>query len=624
MRKLFFVFFSFLIILLASFAILFGLMNTPFATPVASWLLSQWSTNKIEFTHVEYDFPYHIKLQQPKWQSNSDTFAFHQVDIWLNSEIYQNGQWLIDSILFDGGEINQLPALEKFASNVKLHQLALHNITINQDEHHITGLSLQIKNPSWRQVGQQLPYGEIQFAAKSWQWQGEKATNLLIDANYQPQDSTIYGMTFHWRDGQISGQAEQYAQGWSLVNVTVNHLTLPKGLTQQLDYKWHSLPFVINHINSLDLLNCNIAWQDLELTNADLSLEDTNLDGLVPSQGSLSLHADTANWQGLKWVDPNITLAFSNHSLIIQDFTSGFLQGNIQLAGQWSPEGVHLTSLTAQGLKWFGENISDLQQMPSLPKWENLQIDSLSLDNIQLIQTAQKPFWQLSGLNIEGENTQLLKSGQLGLWNGSLRLSANSASLGRTITSQSLIEMHSDAGIWQLSRAFLPFKQGYLDATAKWDFGQNSGPWQFKAHGDGVPIELLNQYLTLPLHVSALAEVDTDLSGLGNHPLVIMHTLTGKASVSMRQGIATLQYDNTTVVQPFELDGAQLLADRGRLTIPKVNLIGAGLQASLSGELDLVDLENGQLLLKTQQDCKKVDFDLLRNKTLVTECSISK
>ena len=624
MRKLFFVFFSFLIILLASCAILFGLMNTPFATPVASWLLSQWSSNEIEFSQVKYEFPYHIKLQQPKWQSNNDTFAFHQVDIWLNSEIYHDGKWIIDSMLFDGGEIDQLPALEKITSKIKLHQLALHNITINQDNYQIAGLSLQVKNPNWIQQGQQLPYGEIQFAAQSWQWQGEEVTNLLLDANYQPEDSTIYGMTFHWRGSQISGQAEQYAQGWSLVNVTVNHLTLPESITQQLDYKWHSLPFVIHHINSLDLLNSNITWQGLELTNADLSLEDTNLDGLIPSQGSLSLHADTAQWQGLQWVDPNTTLTFSNHNLIIQDFNSGFLQGNIQLAGQWSPEGVHLTSLTAQGLKWFGENISDLQQIPSLPKWENLQIDSLSLDNIQLIQTAQKPFWQLSGLNIEGQNTQLLKSGQLGLWNGSLRLSANSASLDRTITSQSLIEMHSDAGIWQLSRAFLPFKQGYLDASAKWNFGQDSGPWQFKAHGDGVPIELINHYLKLPLHLNALAEVDVDLSGLGSNPLVIMHTLTGKASASLRQGVATLQYDNTTVIQPFEIDGVKLSADRGRVTIPSVNPIGAGLQASFSGELDLANQENGQLLLTTQQGCKKVDFDLLRNKTLVTECPVSK
>lgn len=624
MKKLFFVFFSFLIIALAVCATLFGLMNTRLATPIASWLISQWSPNEIEFSQVEYDFPYHIKLQQPKWQTGSEILGFHQVDIWLNSEIYQDGKWIIDSVLFDGGELNQLPAFNQLTSHIQLHQLALHNITINQDDYQIAGLSLQVKNPTWTHDGQELPYGEIQFAAQEWHWQGEEATNLLIDANYQPQDSTIYGMTLNWRGGQISGQAEQYPQGWSLVNVTVNHLTLPENITQQLDYKWQSLPFVIHHINSLDLLNSNIAWQGIQLINADLSLENTDLDGLIPSQGTLSLHADTAQWLGVQWVDPNTTLAFANHHLIIQDFTSGVLQGNIQLAGQWTDEGLHLTSLTAQGLKWFGDKASDLEQIPAIPDWDNLQIDSLSLDNIQLIQTAQKPFWQLSGLNIEGQNTQLLKAGHIGLWSGSLRLSANSASLGDTITSQSLLEMHSEQGVWQLSRAFLPFQQGYLDATAQWDFGQGSGPWQLKAHGDGVPVDLINQYLNIPFQVSALAEADIDLSGLGGNALVLMHTLTGKAAVSLRQGIATLKYDNTTVIQPFGVDNIQMQADRGRITIPEISLTGAGLKASLFGDVDLVAPDAGQLLLKTEQGCQNVNFDLLRDKTLVSECPATK
>ena len=623
MKKLLAFVFSCLIILLLSGAILFGLINTSYVTPIAQWSINLFWPNKIQFQRAEYDYPFHLRLFQPTVQLGYQPITFAQMDIWLNQHPYYAGKWHIDSILLDGANITApLPSID-WSQTVMLHQLAMHNINLDEDDYQIEGLSLQVKNPQWNMPQQKIPFGELQLSAKTLHWQGEQFDQLLIDADYKQQDSTIYGFSFAWRSGQISGQAEQYPAGWSLVNVTVNHLDLSKSVSNQLQYKIQSLPTnLINHINSLDVLNSNISWQGIELINTDLSLEDVQLGSPWPYSGGVSAHADTLTWHGLQWVDPNLTLNFSPQTIRVSDFSAGFWQGNIQLSGDISPTDVHLTNLSAQGLKWYGEHQSDWQDLPlTIPNWRSLTIDHLSLDNVQLIQLAKQPFWQLTGLNIEGKNVQFMQNNQLGLWNGSLKLSANSASIGDTRTSQAILEMNSNDGIWQLSRAFLPFEHGYLDANAQWNFKQHSGPWQLNLHTDSVPIGILNQFVNLPFKFEAVADTDMQLSGLGGSTAVIQHTLNGKVSANLREGTLLLKYDNHTIAQPFELSKLQLTADRGRITIPEIKPDGIGFDATFGGSFDLADSKAGTWTLTDHIDnCQTVSFDIWHNTTQVNQC----
>ena len=76
-----------------------------------------------------------------------------------------------------------------------------------------------------------------------------------------------------------------------------------------------------------------------------------------------------------------------------------------------TPTSIHLKQFNARGIKWFAETQQDLAWIPAQwPQLNELAIDSLAINNLQLIQLINKPFWQLSGLTIEGSDTQLVKT----------------------------------------------------------------------------------------------------------------------------------------------------------------------------------------------------------------------
>ncbi|WP_322529664.1 AsmA family protein [Vibrio fluvialis] len=151
-----------------------------------------------------------------------------------------------------------------------------------------------------------------------------------------------------------------------------------------------------------------------------------------------------------KWIEPTFKLEFRPGNITISDFATELLQGSIQLSGDIQPSGIHLHQLTARGIKWFAEQQQDWAWLDSdLPALKNLTIDQWDLNNLQLIQLTHKPFWQLSGLNVEGRNTELNRDGRWGLWNGKLSISANSASIGSLVSSQGVVEMSSKEAHWQ-------------------------------------------------------------------------------------------------------------------------------------------------------------------------------
>ncbi|MEZ9856660.1 AsmA family protein, partial [Vibrio breoganii] len=78
----------------------------------------------------------------------------------------------------------------------------------------------------------------------------------------------------------------------------------------------------------------------------------------------------------------------------------------------------------------------------------------------QLIQLAQTPYWQVSGLHVEGHQVQLLQDRKLGLWQGKLMASANDASYQNILSAQPVVEMNSEQGKWTLTRLFAPLRNG--------------------------------------------------------------------------------------------------------------------------------------------------------------------
>lgn len=612
-----------IILLLAFTLAVFAIMHTRYFTPSAQWLTEQLWPNKLTFSGLEYEYPTHFTLHQVKIETEGEPVSFDKVDIWLNQKLIASDKLVIDSLLLDGANFAQGLPSTSFLRSLEIHQIALHNIDFSQHDLIARDVNLQIKNPIWKDDSQYLPFGQIQLSADQLYWQGEAFNNVLADADYKPQKSTIYGASFKWHGGDFSGQAEQFDTGWSLVNTTISHLNLPDTLNKTTQKLWANLAPYITHINSLDILSSHLQVMGVEFNNLEASLENIDLNKSLWQQdhGYLSLNADSAMWHGLQWIDPGFKMDLKPQSLSISELSTDVLQGNIQLSGTFTPNTVHLSQLNVSGIKWFAEKPEDFAWIPKQwPQLDSLNIDKFELNNIQLIQLMNQPKWQLSGVTVEGENAQLIRGSKWGLWNGSLTASANSASYGELISTQGVVDMQSKDGKWQLNRAFIPFENGYLDAKASWDFTTPSQPWILTAHANGLPLTVLSNFIHLPMKVDAISDFDVNANGLsGDYPM-FSRSLSGELNASLRDGTLVIERPGSMVVQPFELDNIKLKADRGRIKLPSTQLTGQGLQANLLAQLDLVSPQEGQLELNITQGCDHIRYDFLNNKKEIQSC----
>ncbi|EGR1860151.1 AsmA family protein [Vibrio cholerae] len=602
----------------------FGIMHTRYFTPSAQWIVQQLWPETLRFAKIEYLYPFKLRLSGVQIASEP-TIELQQMDLWLNPYGLLEQQLEIDSVLIDGANLaHGLPAFT-LPESVHLNQLALHNIDWADQGIIARGVSLQIKQPVWDSPQQQLPYGKIQLAADQITIDGEAFNQVLVDANYQAQDSTVYGFSFNWRNSPISGQAEQYPQGWSLINVTLSRLNL--NLDEWRHHSlWQKIAPSIYHINSLDLLNSQLTLNGVAWENLNLSVEDYDLRHSLwqQQQAYLSLNADSAQWLATQWVEPSAELTLTPQGIEL-DGHSQVWQGDVQVKGHITETSLNLAQLTITGVKWIAEQPQDLLPFSQpLPAWQNLQIEHLDINNLQMIQTVNRPFWQASGLNADGKNLQWVKEGQWGFWQGQLSVTANSASYAGVLSTQGVLNMRSEQGVWQLTRAFLPLERGYVEAHAKWDLTSLSAPWQLSLDADSLPIGPLQSWFKLPFGLEALADISLTAQGIAGDRTMLAHSLDGQLQLNLRQGLLSLRSDNTLIIQPFELDDLSVSADRGRITITPTPLRGPNLNAQLGGSTDLLEPEQGQWQLTIQQawadQCLGLSWDFQQAELVSQDC----
>ncbi|EPC8367303.1 AsmA family protein [Vibrio cholerae] len=602
----------------------FGIMHTRYFTPSAQWIVQQLWPETLRFAKIEYLYPFKLRLSDVQIASEP-AIELQQMDLWVNPYGLLEKKLEIDSVLIDGANLaHGLPAFT-LPDSVHLNQLALHNIDWADQGIIAHGVSLQIKQPVWASPQQLLPYGKIQLSAEQISVDGEAFNQVLVDANYQAQDSTVYGFSFNWRNSPISGQAEQYPQGWSLINVTLSRLNL--NLDEWRHHSlWQKIAPSIYHINSLDLLNSQLTLNGVVWENLNLSMEDYDLRHSLwqQQQAYLSLNADSAQWLATQWVEPSAELTLTPQGIEL-DGHSQVWQGDVQVKGHITETSLNLAQLTITGVKWIAEQPQDLLPFSQpLPAWQNLQIEHLDINNLQMIQTVNRPFWQASGLNADGKNLQWVKESQWGFWQGQLSVTANSASYAGVLSTQGVLNMRSEQGVWQLTRAFLPLERGYVEAHAKWDLTSLSAPWQLSLDADSLPIGPLQSWFKLPFGLEALADISLTAQGIAGDRTMLAHSLDGQLQLNLRQGLLSLRSDNTLIIQPFELDDLAVSADRGRITITPTPLRGPNLNAQLGGSTDLLEPEQGQWQLTIQQawadQCLGLSWDFQQAELVSQDC----
>ncbi|MEZ9409255.1 AsmA family protein [Vibrio lentus] len=636
MKKVFMVIGIVVAIIVATIAALLLSLQTQYRSDVANFFIKHTLEQPVLIEDVEYQAPYHITLMgitqsQPDKQK---PLYIDKIDLWFSPSSITEAKLVLDSVLISGLQL-EISDLEAFTPlftqpNIKLHQLAINNLDFSTADFNARGIDLQISDPTWDDNNALLPYGKIQLSATQLYWQGEAFDNLLFDLDLKSSDSTLYGASFDWRGAKISGQAEQYQQDWSLVNVTVDGLRLNQKQTQSLLSKeWDVAGIQVNHINSLDILRSDVEWQDGHLAAFDASLENIQLPFELWKQQKaiFSLQAEGVTIDDDMFIEPSIKLNLDPNQILIEDFYTQFLQGSIQLNGEVTPSSIQLAQLDLQGIKWITESqdkvLPSAHLLPWLTQLQQASIDRLNIERSQLIQLANKPYWQVSGLHVEGHQVQLLQQRKLGLWQGKLMVSANDASYQNIVSVQPVVEMNSEQGKWTLTRLFAPLKNGYIEANATLDFNQISKPWSIDISADGLPISPILQQLELPLDATGYGEFELQAAGLYGDSLMLGYSTTGQLTGSVRQGVMTFndKLSETSIDNVFEIPELNACFDRGRFTLQPMHIIGASatqegsqrvqtLNGEVSGELDLLKTDQHTLSISLSDPCHQISGKL--------------
>ncbi len=547
----------------------YWLLQSSYLTNITNYLLQQYRI-PVSVAQAEYDFPTHLTFKGIETDKLQQTPLYiERAEIWFNSNTIAKRRPVIDSILLNGVDLQHgIPDLPKL-SGIELHQLAITNLNYAAADLVVRESSIQIKNPQFINPEQVIPFGTIQFSAEQIERKQETFDEILIDIDYKEHNSTLYGASFRWRDADISGQAEQYEQGWSLVNVTIDKLYLADEEWQNVtSNEWSLLGPAIYHINSLDILNSTLNTADFQISNGNLSLENITLgqDGWHQDKGYISFNADSFTYKHHRFIEPAFKSDLSNKLITVNDLHFEFEQGLIQTTIELAPDSLYLKQLNIDGVKWIYESDKDFSFINHyLSQLKHFAIDHLKIRRSQFIQLATQPNWQLSGLSVDGKDLLITREAQLGLWQGSLVISANNASYNQLLSSQPLISMTSDNNVW-VGEAFVPLENGLITATTDFHFSQPSQPWRIEASIDGLPVELFTSHLTLPIELEAIAELQMSLSGLGGDRLMLNHSLSGQVAGSLRDSVLLQGKESV----PFESSDFSLTADRGRITIEPV------------------------------------------------------
>ncbi|MCA0771615.1 AsmA family protein [Vibrio vulnificus] len=591
-------------------------LQTRYASQVFNQL-SQFCGLGMQAESVHYEYPDHFSFKNVSFTHNEVSYV-EQLEIWLSPELYTNGRVQIASVLLDGLSLQTglSRSPKTFIPNtVQIHQLAISNLDYADNQLSARGIKFQVKQPQWQRSDQFIPFGEIQFSAQQLYWQGEAFNQPLLDIDYKPQDSTLYGLSLSWRGAKVSGQAEQYPQGWSLVNVTVEGLDLSQQqLTSILAKPWDRFGSQITHINSLDILRSSLALEDYRLINFELSSENLTLPFSLwqQQQGLISFSAESVQDQHNVWVEPRIKLTLDPNTINVEEASAQWQQGNLLFSGTIKPDAIALDQLMVNNVKWAAEQPGEgawLWQW--LENASHVSVERLNIERSQFIQLIRQPYWQLSGLNIDGEKLRLKQEQQLGLWQGKLRATAANASYQDILSSHPLVEMHSDDGLWQLDRLFAPLKQGYIEAYGQLQLNSLSKPWQATLNADGLPMGLLLSQLPLPFDLNAISSIDVSATGLGGDWAMFSHSLTGGIHARLHEAYTPFDEGN---ILPLQVSEISLSMERGKLTLAPVKLQGPDIEGTIGGASDLTMPEQGGIRYQVKMGCQQWSGDMMSDK----------
>ncbi|MDT3667272.1 AsmA family protein [Cronobacter dublinensis] len=488
-----------LLILLA----LYALLQTRWG---AGWLtawVNQHSGYHITFDEMDHRFsaPSHLVLKNVTFgrRGQPATLVAQKVDIGLSSRQITEPMH-VDTILLYKGTINLSPSTAPLP--FRADRLQLSDMAFNSPQ---TGWDLSAQrvnggiSPWLPEAGKILgSKADIALSAGSLTLNGMPASNVLVQGEINNNEVTITNLGADIARGALTGNARRLANGgWVVDTLRLSEIRLQTDKTVSDFLKpLTTLPSLA--LGRIDVTDARLEGPGWAATDLDISLRNLTLaNGSWQSDdGRVSMNASEVVYGSLHFLDPIVNADLSAQGAALRQFSSRWEGGMVRTSGSWQREGNALTldELALAGLEYTLPADWKKHWQETLPAWlQSVTVKKLSASRNLIIDIDPQWPFQLTALDAWGNNLQLARSGEWGIWGGNATLNAAAATFNRVDVRRPSLTLNANPSTIAISELSAFAGQGMLQATAT----ISQLPQRMTTlslNGRAVPVNVLHQW----------------------------------------------------------------------------------------------------------------------------------
>lgn len=492
-----------LVAILVIIIVFYFLLQTRWGAGWVSDRINDRTDYQLSFDKMEHRFssPSHVILQNVTFGRSEQpaTVVAKRIDIGLSSRQFTDPLH-VDTILLQDGTLN----ISSSTASVPLQadRLRLENMALNSPD---TGWDLSAQrvnggvSPWQPEAGLVLgTQAQFQLSAGSLTLNGIPTTNVLVQGKVEGNQVMLSTVGADVAQGSLTGNAHRSANGdWRVDQLRLNDIRLQsdKSLSDFLRPLSSLASIKFGQVNITDarlqgpgwaVTDLNLSLRDLLLTKGDWQSED----------GKLSMNASEFITGSVHLYDPIVNADLSGQGVKLRQFTSRWERGMVRASGNWlrSNKQLVLDDVALAGLEYtLPANWKELWLKP-LPDWlDSLTVARLNASRNLVIDIDPAFPFQLTALDGAGNNLQLVKAHQWGVWSGNGTLNAAAATFNRRDVRNPSVAFSANASTINISELSAFAEKGILEATATISQLPERGV-KVNLNGRGVPVNVLQQW----------------------------------------------------------------------------------------------------------------------------------
>ncbi|WP_435928396.1 AsmA family protein [Dryocola sp. BD613] len=472
------------------------------AGQVSSWI-NEKSDYDFSFKEMDHRWasPMHLTFSNVTFgrKGQPATLVAQDVDIGLSSRQF-SAPLHVDTILLKKGTLNLSPDSAPLPFQADMLQLS--DMALNSPA---TGWDLRAQRVNggvkpWQpERGKVLgSTADIQFSAGSMMLNGVPASNVLLQGAINQGRVTLSTIGADMARGSLTGTANRNADGsWHIGSLRLNDIRLQtdKSISAFLA-PLATVPSL--EVDSLEITDARLEGKDWAVTDLDLSLRNMTLanGGWQSDDGRLSLNASEFINGTLHLNDPIVNVDFTQQAAVLRQFTSRWERGMVRASGQWLRDDKHLMldEVVLAGLEYTLPADWKKRWLEPVPEWLNkVTIKKLSANRNLIIDIDPTFPFQLTALDGMGNNLEVVRDRQWGLWDGNISLNAAAATFNRVDVRRPSIALTANTNQISVTELSAFAGKGMLEATG----AVSQSPQRNTAinlRGRSVPINTLQQW----------------------------------------------------------------------------------------------------------------------------------